>query len=313
MTNKILYNYFGDIMKKKLFILSTKAGKGGFQAFRDKILKVYKDNNKLDEVEVVLTLHENHAVELAEEFIKEKPEEKIVISCGGDGTLGEIAHVLAGSKAALGLIPMGTGNDFSRNFDYSSFKIEDTFNPTIKPIDSIKVNNSTCINVCSLGFDTHVLEKTYEILEKEPQLGNKAFLKAVRKSILNLQFEDLEMDLNLVGGENIKISGQFLVSALCNGSYYGSGFNPSPNGKIDDGILNLIIADKLPLYKVLPLLVKYKFGKHLGHKNVHEYKVESGIIKSNKELTANLDGEIFYSPTLNFEIVKDSINWAYFK
>lgn len=299
-------------MKKKLFILSTKAGKEDFQKFKKDITQVYKNHNKLDELDVILTEHKTHAKDAAKEFLSENPKDKIVIVCGGDGTLGEVSNIVSNTEGAMGLIPMGTANDFSKNFNYKNFKIEDTFEPKVLPIDMIKVNEKYCINVMSLGFDTQVLEKTYEILEQEPNLGNKAFLKGIVKSLKNIKYENLELDLVLKDNTKINVKDEYIVSALCNGSYYGSGFNPSPKGKIDDGILNLIAVKKLPLYKVIPILLLYKTGKHMGLKSVTEYLVKSGVIKSNKEIIANIDGEIFRSKEFEFEILKNSLKWAYF-
>lgn len=298
---------------EKLFILSTKAGTGEFKDFREHILKVYKENNKENEVQVLMTEYKEHAKDAAQKFISNNPENKLVISCGGDGTLGEVANVLSTTKAALGLIPMGTGNDFSKNFDYSNFKIEDTFAPIIKPIDVIKVNDSICINVMSLGFDTHILERTYQLLAENPSLKEKAFLKAVRQCIFNLQFEDLDMEIELDNGNRKVLRGEYLISAVCNGSYYGSGFNPSPNGILDDGLLNLILADKMSLVKVLPLVYKYKKGTHLSHPKISEYLIKSATIKAKKKLTANIDGEIFKASEIKAKIIENGLNWAYFK
>ncbi|MDO5028230.1 MAG: diacylglycerol kinase family lipid kinase [Bacillota bacterium] len=296
----------------KLFILSTKAGNGEFDEFSKEILKVYKDHNRQDEVHVLMTEYKDHAKDAAREFIKENPENKLLIACGGDGTLNELANVLAGTKASLGLIPMGTGNDFSKNFDYSNFKIEDSFEPRISPIDLIKVNDSLCINVLSLGFDTHILEKTYELLEEDPKLKEKAFTKAVRQSIFKLEAEDLELDILDSNNEKKTIKGQFLISAICNGGFYGSGFNPAPSSKIDDGLLNLILVDKMPLLRVLPLVLKYKKGTHINHPKVKEYLIKEGTIRSEKLLTANIDGEIFKAKEIKIKILEKAINFAYF-
>lgn len=299
-------------MSKKLFILSTKAGEGEFVQLEKDIINTYKNHNREDEIEIVKTKYKDHSIDLARDFSKKDYKDKIIIVCGGDGSLSEVSNTLVNTNTALGLIPMGTGNDFSKNFNYKNFKIEDTFEPKVLPIDMIKVNKKYCINVMSLGFDTQVLEKTYEILEQEPNLGNKAFLKGIVKSLKNIKYENLELDLVLKDNTKINVKDEYIVSALCNGSYYGSGFNPSPKGKIDDGILNLIAVKKLPLYKVIPILLLYKTGKHMGLKSVTEYLVKSGVIKSNKEIIANIDGEIFRSKEFEFEILKNSLKWAYF-
>lgn len=299
-------------MIKKLFILSTKAGNGDFESLRDNILKIYGGHNRLDEIEIVSTKDKNHGMRAAFEFSKSDYTKKVVIACGGDGTLGEVAGVLAGTDTALGLIPMGTGNDFSRNFDYKNFKIEDTFEPEIKPIDLIDINGKICINVTSIGFDTHILNRTYNILQAYPKLGRRAFPLAIIKSLLNIKNEKLQYKLETKDGKILNIKGELIISALCNGSYYGSGFNPSPRARIDDGILNLVLVDKLSIFQLIPLIFKYKKGTHTTNKKVKEYEVVSGKIISADRALANIDGDIFDFKEMKFKIIPNGINWAYF-
>ena len=298
-------------MIKKLFILSTKAGNGNFADFKNKIIDTYTKHNRLDELEIVLTEDKEHGKKAALEFSKRNYSNKIVIACGGDGTIGEIAGVLAKSDTALGLIPMGTGNDFSKNFDYSNFQIEDTFEPEIRPIDIIDINGEKCINVMSIGFDTHILKRTYDFLNLYPKLGKKAFILAIIQSLLNIKNEKLEYDLITVTGKNLKVSGEYIISALCNGGYYGSGFNPSPTALIGDGVLNLVAIKKLPYLSIIPLIFKYKKGTHITHENVEEYEVVSGKIKTPQGAIANMDGEIFQFKEIDFKVIKNGILWAY--
>ena len=297
---------------KKLFILSSKAGSRDFKAFEKSILRIYKRNNREDELIIRTTENKDSAKEFARDFIKDDPADKVVIVCGGDGSLGEVSNILAGTKAALGLIPMGTANDFSKNFDYKNFKIEDTFDPIIRPIDIMRVNEEYCINVMSLGFDTYVLERTYELLAKNPRFKERAFLRAAVKSLLNLVYEDLTLKMTLADGSEKIISDSYLITALCNGSYYGSGFNPAPDALLDDGLLNLVLAKKMSLYEVLPLLRKYKKGSHLGHPLISEDRVKGLNISSNKLLTYNIDGEIYKANEINVKIIENGINWAFF-
>lgn len=298
---------------KKLFILSSKAGSRDFLAFEKSILRIYKRHKREDELIIKITENKDSAKNYTRDFIKDDPENKIVIVCGGDGTLGEVANILTGSKASLGLIPMGTANDFSKNFAYKNFKIEDTFDPIIKPIDLMQVNNDYCINVMSLGFDTYVLERTYELLKKNPKLKERAFIRAAIKSLLNLVYEDLTLKMTLEDGSEKTISDSFLITALCNGSYYGSGFNPAPDARLNDGLLNLVLAKAMSLYEVLPLLRKYKKGSHLNHPLISEYKVKNLNISSNKLLTYNIDGEIYKANEIDVKIIENGINWAFFE
>lgn len=201
---------------------------------------------------------------------------------------------------------------FPKTLTIKNFDIEDTFEPTIRPIDLIDVNGKICINVMSLGFDTLVLETTYDYLKKKPELKERAFLRAVIKCLFTLHPEDLKIDLVLANGERLVLEDLYLISALCNGGYYGSGFNPAPNNVLDDGILELTLAKKLSLFEFLPLISKYKKGTHLSHPKVSQYPVKEVTIRSKKTLTANIDGEIFKAKEIKAKIIEKGLNWAYF-
>lgn len=131
--------------------------------------------------------------------------------------------------------------------------------------------------------------------------------------IRNLTCQDLKVDLRLVDGSLFSLDDKFLISAICYGSFYGSGFNPAPDAKFDDGILNYIVAYKFPKWQLLPLILKYKRGKHQSSSYLDEFKALSGEIRSDKEFLANIDGEIFRDTLIRFEVRPGALSWAYFK
>ncbi len=297
---------------KKLFLISSSAGASEYFFSKEHIKEVYKSNNKLDEIIVEETQYAGHLEKFVNNFLKSNYDDKVIIILGGDGSLNEVVNLCYGKDVTIGLIPTGTGNDFAKNFDYKDFKIEDTFNIKKNPIDLIKINDRYCINVTSLGFDTEVLLRAYQYLEKDKTLGKRAYIKAVRDQIFHLTYNNLSMNLVFTDDSNLSFRDEFLISALCNGSYYGSGFNPAPAGKIDDGIINLVLAKKFPVLFLPSLILKYKKGNHQSSKYLSELKVKSGTIKADKEFLANIDGEIFKTEQIKFEILPKAINWAYF-
>ena len=299
-------------MRKILFIINFKAGKTEFNIRKEDIEETFRRAGRLSEIEVVYTKYKNHTKFLIDAFDTLKYDEKIVIICGGDGSLNELVNVAYGKNMTLGLIPTGTGNDFAKNFNYANFTLDSLLNFKTKKIDLIKVNDFYSINVTSLGFDTQVLKRAYDYLEKKPKLGKKAYVLAVFKSLNKLNCENLDLKLKLIDGSNFEISGEYLISAICNGGYYGSGFNPAPEAKIDDGYLNLLLANKIPLIKFLPLIKKYKEGRHRDSKLINEIKVKSGTIKSRNNFIANADGEIFETDEIKFEILPKALNWVIF-
>ncbi len=299
-------------MRKILFIINSKAGKTEFDIRKEDIEETFKNAGRLDEIEVVNTRYKNHTKFLVDAFDSLDYDEKIVIICGGDGSLNELVNVSYGKNMTLGLIPTGTGNDFAKNFDYENFTLNSLLNFRTKKIDLIKVNDFYSINATSLGFDTHVLERAYKYLEEKPKLGKKAYIKAVINSLNKITSENLEFKLELRDGSNFELSGEYLITALCNGAFYGSGFNPAPEARIDDGVLNLILASKIPFLKFITMIKKYKEGRHKESKYIREVLVKSGTIRSKDKFLANADGEIFQTNEIKFQVLPKALNWVVF-
>ncbi len=290
---------------KKLFIISSKSGRSRDREFEKNILNYFNKD------EVKITRKKGDTISFAREFRDMGGD--ILFIKSGDGALSEVAGVLAGSDTALGLVPGGTGNDFSRNFNYKNFKIENIFDYEISPIDLIKVNDKICINVTSLGFDTNVLKYTYHVIKRKKLHGKLAYLYGVIKSVKNLENVNLKISLVNEKGEDINLSGKFLVSALCNGSYYGNGFNPAPKAKLDDGLLNLILAEEMSPLKIIKLFLSYRRGNHLGKKGIREIITKEGIISSDREFLYNIDGEIYSTREIKYKILEKKLKWIYFK
>lgn len=290
---------------KKLFIISSKSGRSRDREFEKNILNYFNKD------EVKITRKKGDTISFAREF-RDRGGDILFIK-SGDGALSEVAGVLAGSDTALGLIPGGTGNDFSRNFNYKNFKIENIFDYEISPIDLIKVNDKICINVTSLGFDTNVLKYTYNVIKRKKLHGKLAYLYGVIKSVKNLENVNLKISAVNEKGEDINLSGKFLVSALCNGSYYGNGFNPAPKAKLDDGLLNLILAEEMSPLKIIKLFLAYRRGNHLGKKGIREIITKEGIISADREFLYNIDGEIYSTREIKYKILEKKLKWIYFK
>lgn len=299
-------------MKKILFIISSKAGTTEFDINRNDLFALEKKSPRDIKIEVIETMYKGHIDKIIEDFAIEDNFEKYAIICGGDGSLNELVNVSYGKDISIGLIPTGTGNDFAKNFDYKNFNLEKVFSFHTRPIDLIDINGKLCINVTSLGFDTQVLKEAYRFLEKNPKLGKKAYIKAVISSLRNIQYENLKIKMITENGKSMEIKADFLISAICNGAFYGSGFNPAPEASLCDGLINLITAEKIPFYKLPFMILKYKKGKHRTSPHLNEYKISSGRISSRKVFLANIDGEIFTTNTIKFKVIPAAISWMYF-
>jgi diacylglycerol kinase family enzyme len=95
--------------------------------------------------------------------------------------------------------------------------------------------------------------------------------------------------------------------AISNGKFYGGGVCPSPEAKVDDGMLDICMIDSTSLLTKIMLLPKYKSCKHTNLKQVNMEKTNKITIVSTKKFPVNIDGEILYTKKLKCEIMKKCI------
>lgn len=285
------------------FLISKAAGKGQYADWQKKIEAIYGKEP------VMITEKEGDVFSMSKKFSRDGGD--LLVLLGGDGSLSEASEALAFSETALAIIPTGSGNDFSRNFYYDRIDLENLETCPKGHIDLIEVNGKIGINILSLGFDSNSLAYTYKFNERFGKTTKLSYLYGPLASIIKREFVDLKLDLVESSGENLHLEGKYLISAICNGTYYGSGFMPSPNGKINDGILNLILIDPMSALRILSLFIAYRKGEHLGIKGVREILIKSGKITSDKDFLYNLDGRLYSGNVLDFTILKKALKWAY--
>lgn len=106
---------------------------------------------------------------------------------------------------------------------------------------------------------------------------------------------------------NIKIKDKFTTIALCNGMYYGNGFNISPSSKLNDNLINVYIARKMNKINMLDLILKIKKGKHENHKKIERFETNKLIMKSKNKIKCNIDGEELESKKFDIEVIKQIV------
>ncbi len=286
-----------------------------------------------DEMIIEETSYRGHAKEIAAQYAEKYGEDCVVVCCGGDGTVHEIANGLAHTKTPLMILPLGTGNDFAKKI-YGTKKIDSlnvvkafglhTGRPKydIKPIDLIDYNGEKCINVMSFGLDTKVETIGRKIAGKVKFLGSQAYNIAVVPAVLSSMKYKINIDMNCIGrdGKPYKytaVPADYTLLAICNASYYGGGFCPAPDSKLDDGILDFCLADALNLAKALPLIPKYSAGTANEETSpyIHTGYVTSGRIWSvdGSGLLGNCDGENFDYPSVDFKVEKHALRLCFIK
>lgn len=296
--------------KKYLFILSKKAAGGRNLPSVEEIRK-YVDPN-LD-IEIVTTEYKNHTTELAREFGLKNPG-SVIVACGGDGTLREVAKGVYGTDSYFAFLPCGTGNDFNRSVSVENDTIKLLKNiHNLKPdvLDLIEIGGDICLNVWSFGFDADLLVEAKKIQKKYPKVMESSYLFAALKTVFGKISSKIEYEVETVSGEIKKGSGYYTLGNIANGKYYGGGFNPAPLADVSDGVLNFMLVDKMSVVELVSLISKYKRGEHTSIKKVHMLEVTRGKIRSLEgELIGNFDGDIIPFREAEFRVLKHALKFA---
>jgi lipid kinase YegS len=222
----------------------------------------------------------------------------VIVAAGGDGTLGEVAHALAetdlaaGQLPSLGLLPLGTANDFASASGLAEAPL-DALQLIARTapiaIDVLRVqgdgSHRWCANVASGGFGTEVTVETHEGLKK--MLGGLAYVvtgvaRLGRIEPIRARIESA--DLHWQGG--------FIALGIGNGRQAGGGQVLCPDALINDGLLDLTIIPELSGEFTATLATLLSEGRHAALEQVAvRSRLASLEIVAETPMTLNLDGE----------------------
>ena len=257
-------------------------------------------------------------IEETRDFISENAAavdgEVSFIACGGDGTLCQtILLVMELSaeqreKVSVGVVPMGTGNDFVSNFTDKErfFNIEAQIKGSAYEIDLVKCNDLYSVNMVNVGFDSHVVCKK-ERLSKKKWLPRKlAYIAGL--VITLIRKPGLKVDFSRDGEKPEKRD--LLLTTLANGAFCGGGFNSNPKASLTDGNIDCITVKNVSRLKFLSLVGKYKSGTHLSGKFdsiISHFKCRKADLVFSEETPVSVDGELVYTKELHLSVDEKAI------
>ncbi len=302
---------------KFIFIINPVAGKGkGIENLKREIIQTAEKLNK--KCEIYLT----KAVGDAEIFVRNQcmtmTEPTAFIACGGDGTFNEVLNGAYGfPNATAGLIPIGTGNDFCKNFegcDFTDIAAQFMGIPTHCDIIRYKgfVNGKTvekyCANMFNIGFDCNVADTT-STLKKYPLIkGSLAYFLSILLMIIKKKGADISIEID---GEKIH-NGKVLLTAIANGCFCGGGIKSNPYAKTNDGLMDINIIKDVPRRMFIPCLPLYMKGTLFETEKYAHFastlQCKNIVIAPNEKMRLCVDGEIFDAEKVEFDIISGGIN-----
>ncbi len=251
-------------------------------------------------VEEVRSEAPGHAVELACHLARSGAQ--VVLAVGGDGTANEVSNGLARAEAldavALGLVPLGTANDFATCLGIpqdpeGAAQVLLTARP--RRVDLGRANDRWFVNVAGVGFDAEVARWVNH--HSKLVRGTAMYVVGIFRTLLRYRPTEVRVCLDGVPWD----ARAFLV-AVGNSPAYAGGVHMCPDARPDDGQLEVVrIGDihKLEVFRILPLLYR---GRHLTHPKVARAVAREVTVEASVPLAVHVDGEPVGTTPVRFRV-----------
>ena len=237
-------------------------------------------------------------------------EEYRIYACGGDGTLNEVASAAAGyPNVAVTVFSGGSGNDFIKIFDDPTafFDIHRLLDADEAVFDMIRCNDNLALNTCCVGLDARIGNDVARY-KRMPMLGGfRAYAASTLVNIFRGISEHYVIDV-----EGHCIDGRETFVCICNGRYYGGGFNPVPEADPSDGKLDVLVVRHLSRLEIPAVIGKYKEGRYreLG-RYARYFRTDRIKVTCDRPTPINLDGETRTETVAEFTVADEKLRFFY--
>lgn len=291
-------------MKKVEFLYNPNAGSKKIQGSLDMV--IYKFQEAGFDVGIYRSMSKGDMARYIEEYITDDNTDLLLIS-GGDGSINEVVNAMMHKDISvpLGVLPLGTANDFSTLLGIPQ-NVEEACDAIIqmdiKPVDVGKVNDNYFINVCSAGLFTTV---SHEIdIGLKNRFGKMAYYV---KGLEQIQgYQPMHLEFETEEGIQEEMVSLFLIF---NGKSAGGFDKLGKYALIDDGLLDLVIIKAVAVHEILPLFIKVLQGEHIHDSNVSYMQVPNVKVNCLNEGCAisDVDGEMGPGFPLDVSVIKNKL------
>ncbi|MFN8471269.1 MAG: diacylglycerol kinase family protein [Anaerolineae bacterium] len=227
----------------------------------------------------------------------------VVVAIGGDGTVQEVVNGLmkasgGGHPTTLGVIPIGSGDDFTYALGFTRLAIEEAVARLAgnkrRDVDVGRVNGRYFVNEVAVGFAAQAAIEAQRV-----KLAVRQFVYLVGLASAMVTYPSPHIHMRWEGGE---VSDRLLMASVANGRRTGGQFLIAPTSHIDDGVFDLVFAGALGRLHVVRLLPKVARGTHLSDPSVMWKLTPWVTIDAPAGMPVHVDGEIFGTSVQRLEI-----------
>ena len=211
--------------------------------------------------------------------------ERLLVA-GGDGTMHHAVQGLAGTSCALGVIPLGSGNDLAGTLGVPpdvDAAVDRAVSGEIRRIDLVRVGDAFSVSYAGVGFDSEVTRYANEM---KILRGPLIYFYAVIHTLVT--FVPPRMRIVHDAGE---FEGRVMFTVVNNLPRFGGGMRIAPEARIDDGLLDLVIVKEVPKPVLLSIFPKVYNGRHVGHPAVQIVRTRRAEITIDRTMTMYGGGE----------------------
>ncbi|SHL20981.1 lipid kinase, YegS/Rv2252/BmrU family [Chishuiella changwenlii] len=278
---------------KYIFIVNPNSGNAKHEISLSFLQSMFSSE---DEIVLKITIYQFHAKELVQEAINENAD--VIVACGGDGTINEVASALVNKNIPLGIIPAGSGNGLAANLNIPkdiNKAIHIIKNNSIRTIDVGRVEDNYFFSNLGFGIDAQVIQ-AYEQNQKRTIAG---YFDASVKTLLNYKSKLFRLYI-----DDAIIEKDFYYLFCSNSNIAGYGISFTPQADLEDGLLDLLMIEDLDVFEqfyfsVLVLAKKIDLLDKARYKQVKKFTIES--LDGNK-ISYQLDGEFQTTHSLKVKV-----------
>src|SRR3954470_20959739 len=289
--------------RKTCIILNPSAGKA-----RD-LDHIVARMARLPNAEIRLTNKPGSAARFAKTALRKGRE--LIVAAGGDGTLNEVVNGIGENSGTVrvGLIPLGTGNDFARTIGVPpdvDQAIDLIRQGETRAVDLVRVTSDEVryfVNVSAGGFSGLMNEKLTPEMKKT--WGPLAYLRSAAAALPELRA--YQTTLAFDNAESLRIELYNVVVA--NGRYVAGGTLIAPDASIDDGLLDIVLIPKRPATELAVLAAQVALGTHLSSETIVFRRASKLTVNSSPGMWFNVDGELVGNEPARFEILSRGLRF----
>lgn len=258
---------------------------------------------RLDGAKLLITERPGDGLHMAREAVEQGCE--FVVAAGGDGTINEVVNGLAGrfDRAVLGVLPVGTGNDFARSINVPTeidAAVELLLQRQTRSLDVVRVSSDEVrhfINVSAGGFSGLVDEKLTEDLKRS--WGPLAYLRSAAEALPDLT--DYHTIITFDDAEQHEVKTYNIV--IANARYVAGGIPIAPEAQLDDGLVDVLIVPVASMPQLALLVPKVLLGHHLSSELISFRRARKVRVESRPGMWFNADGELVGNQPATFEVL----------